>query len=766
MPRDPDEARIAVIRFEAIGEAWRLFRDRLGLWVLAVLIVGLCNLVISFGVGILLMMGRVALAMAMGGQEPVFLAVPLTFVPLALSMAVQGYFLGGMYRMALKQVGGEPPALGDLFLGTDAIPGLVLSSLLVGLATLLGYFCLIVPGVVLSGLFMFALPLVVDRRLSAVDALERSFQALKSQWLMAAAFHLVLALVSVLGIIACFVGLLLTIPIYPLGVAVLYRDFFPMKAAQSSRIGGRSRRKTVVPGELEEVGQSSGGIPPWAWIGGSIAGVVVLMVAFLVASRVMGNRVNWEKFADLHAGMTREEVENLVGPGEVVSETTLPFGPAGKPTKMMTIRWAGDMGGVKQKIEIGFIDNKMGVGPGGGPRDMAQAFNQLAGGLDQMVRAKEKPGKQEVEVPKGGTPNLAPPLVRPAEAPMGVDRALTGLKGLPAERMTALRWLADSRPDAARRAEVARELDELLIGTDDPATRDAAARAMVTWATPENVPTLSRMLEHPSEAVRKSSIEALGKLKDARATRPLAQRLGNAFEWPNAFAAIQAIGPAAAPELIPMLSHEDTHVRENVRKLLKILGTTPDVDFLQAKADLESADEGRRQAGAGWFERAEPDDARRAEVARLLGSHLGENETSGVRDACIKALAKWATADDVPTLLTALEGPSAQMRENAMQTLAGLKDRRAVAPIARRLVGPDRQRARTALIALGPLAEGEVASYLRNTDRAVRLDACAILKAVGTKNSLSALKVVAMRDRDRDVARSAVDAMRAIGSRR
>jgi HEAT repeat protein len=52
----------------------------------------------------------------------------------------------------------------------------------------------------------------------------------------------------------------------------------------------------------------------------------------------------------------------------------------------------------------------------------------------------------------------------------------------------------------------------------------------------------------------------------------------------------------------------------------------------------------------------------------------------------------------------------------------------------------DRGHASKALQEIGPAAEKEVAKYVDHQDWGVRMEACNILKVVGTKNSLEALR--------------------------
>ena len=105
-----------------------------------------------------------------------------------------------------------------------------MGSVLYGLATVLGFGLLVVPGFIVSGVLMFTIPLIADGGLSATDALGQSWHALKHQWLSATVFHVVAGFVSGLGLCLCTVGFLVTAPMYCLSIAVLYRDFFMTKA--------------------------------------------------------------------------------------------------------------------------------------------------------------------------------------------------------------------------------------------------------------------------------------------------------------------------------------------------------------------------------------------------------------------------------------------------------------------------------------------------------------------------------------------------------
>jgi len=151
---------------------------------------------------------------------------------LVLASVINGFFLGGMYRIACRQVRGMPIRVNQLFSVLDVLNELAMGSIACATAVCLAtVICMVIPGLILHGLLMFTLPLIVDARLRAFEAMRLSWNALKTQWLSATLFHLVASFLSGLGFCFCLVGIVITGPLYVLAVTVLYRDYFPFKGS-------------------------------------------------------------------------------------------------------------------------------------------------------------------------------------------------------------------------------------------------------------------------------------------------------------------------------------------------------------------------------------------------------------------------------------------------------------------------------------------------------------------------------------------------------
>jgi HEAT repeat protein len=309
-------------------------------------------------------------------------------------------------------------------------------------------------------------------------------------------------------------------------------------------------------------------------------------------------------------------------------------------------------------------------------------------------------------------------------------------------RIAAANALAETPVDHARRAEVARALEPLLTD-DDPQVRLAGVRALAVWGTKENVPALVNVLkdDNPSNAeARRLAMETLGKLHDDRAAGVLAQRLANNFDRPHASRALQDIGPAAEKAVVQYYFHPDAGTQQEARQLLRSYGTRDDVIVDQAIEDLQAREPGRRQAVAEWLTQANPDqNPRRAEVARALEAFLDEQNWLA-RSAGLKALARWATRDNLPNLVRALKRDDLafnQTRHQVMEILGKIKDRRGAEAVAGRLPNHfDRGPAVQALREMGPIAQKEVAPYLFHKDLWVRNEARTLLREYGTKDDI------------------------------
>jgi uncharacterized membrane protein len=226
-PPPPQQPRI---RFEAIGEAWQLFQKDAGTWVVSALIYFVIVAVVGGVIGVALgLTGEIA-SRSTGVGDISSLAMPALSLAHILSriviFVISTFLLSGMYRMAIKSLRNQPISVGDMFNVGDVLPSCLLAAIIVGILTGIGFILCIIPGIIIGALLMFTYPLIVDRRLGAIDAISQSVNTLKNEILMATLFYLVVGIIVVVGVAACCVGVLVTFPLFILSIAVVYRDFF------------------------------------------------------------------------------------------------------------------------------------------------------------------------------------------------------------------------------------------------------------------------------------------------------------------------------------------------------------------------------------------------------------------------------------------------------------------------------------------------------------------------------------------------------------
>lgn len=206
------------VGFEAFGpwftEAFELLKAQWQTWVL----VGLVSAVVMFVVYAIVALLAASLVTVLG-----FFGMLIGYVVAAAVLIVAYGIIGpGIMRMALKQIRGQAIAVGDIFAATDVIS----SAIVVMLAIVAGAIACGIGELVTATLFFLALPLVADKKLNYSEALKQSFEVTKQNFIFFLVYLLVLGIVSELGGIACGIGILFTLPIAWLGMAVAYERTF------------------------------------------------------------------------------------------------------------------------------------------------------------------------------------------------------------------------------------------------------------------------------------------------------------------------------------------------------------------------------------------------------------------------------------------------------------------------------------------------------------------------------------------------------------
>jgi len=228
--------RNAVQPIECIKAGWELMRSQYWLFVGMTLVGMIIGSLIPFGI----LMGPMtcgiylALFQTRRGQPIEFavlfkgfdhfgdavIAALLHYLPMIVIIApAYVLYIVGMFTMMGASQNGEPnPAAALGFFGIFGVIWLVIMVLLV----------------VLSVLFTFAYPLIVDRRLSGLNAVKLSIRAGMANFWRLLGMIVLTGLLSSLGVLLCIVGVYLIMPISFAAVAAAYEQVFGLSEVQTN----------------------------------------------------------------------------------------------------------------------------------------------------------------------------------------------------------------------------------------------------------------------------------------------------------------------------------------------------------------------------------------------------------------------------------------------------------------------------------------------------------------------------------------------------
>jgi hypothetical protein len=153
------------------------------------------------------------------------------FIPL-VGLILTGPMMGGLYALYLKKIRGQSASLGNAFTGFSVAFGSLLGAYLVsGLLTFLGVLLCLVPGIYLGISWMFALPLVIDKKMGFWQAMELSRKVITKHWWSMFGFVIVTALLGLLGLLACCVGVFVAAATSVAALMYAYEDIFGAQRA-------------------------------------------------------------------------------------------------------------------------------------------------------------------------------------------------------------------------------------------------------------------------------------------------------------------------------------------------------------------------------------------------------------------------------------------------------------------------------------------------------------------------------------------------------
>ena len=200
-------------------DAWGLFRLDLGPLLVTALIASVI-LGVASAVLLAVMAGGIGLARyggAVGGvfaSASAFFAFILVFV---VGLLVYAWAAATMFRMIVRRVRERRPATYADMKETDHIGAFAVAFVILGVLIGIGYALLVIPGLILVTLWIYALPLVVDRRIGVGEAMSESRRLAAAPgyfttfltWLVGAlVVGIIVSVLNVIPVVGLIVGLL------------------------------------------------------------------------------------------------------------------------------------------------------------------------------------------------------------------------------------------------------------------------------------------------------------------------------------------------------------------------------------------------------------------------------------------------------------------------------------------------------------------------------------------------------------------------------
>ncbi|WP_024792944.1 hypothetical protein [Tomitella biformata] len=203
---------------DALGFGWSRFKDNALPWIGIVLLTAVVSGVLSLLGG-----GSFSTTSFSDGTTEINTSFGARYVLFMLLTLIVGWiFQAAMVRGALDEVDGRKPGFGAFF-QLPNIGMILLTGLIVGVLTTIGFALLFIPGVIVLFLSYFAMQFVVDKKLPAIDAVKSSWSVISKNVGPLLLLALAVIGINIIGILVCFVGLLVTLPITGIAVSYAYR---------------------------------------------------------------------------------------------------------------------------------------------------------------------------------------------------------------------------------------------------------------------------------------------------------------------------------------------------------------------------------------------------------------------------------------------------------------------------------------------------------------------------------------------------------------
>jgi uncharacterized membrane protein len=154
----------------------------------------------------------------------VLLALVFCVLSAAVPVILQGPLIAGFHIFTMKKLMGRRAELADLFVGFNYFVPTLVASIVIGLFVFCGTLLCVIPGLVVAAMYKFTYLFIVDKRMDFWPAMQASHAVAKRDYVGFTLFLLLMVLVDLLGVLCCFVGIFVAIPVTFAAITVAYKE--------------------------------------------------------------------------------------------------------------------------------------------------------------------------------------------------------------------------------------------------------------------------------------------------------------------------------------------------------------------------------------------------------------------------------------------------------------------------------------------------------------------------------------------------------------
>ena len=140
-----------------------------------------------------------------------------------IGILISTYFSLGVWKITIMHSRGEEIDFSDLLkISFRNFLHYILAYILTGLATVIGFICLIVPGIHIALRLIFVPAFIVDKDQSFDEAMKSSWAITKGSTLKLFVWILLAMLIVIIGFLSLIAGVFVAMPVVSLALAFIY----------------------------------------------------------------------------------------------------------------------------------------------------------------------------------------------------------------------------------------------------------------------------------------------------------------------------------------------------------------------------------------------------------------------------------------------------------------------------------------------------------------------------------------------------------------